>query len=154
MRALMFMNATRAVSSMSAAGPSSSSSASDSSSVTAGGVWLMSSAYSITRRSSGVKTDASRQRGTSRDLRLVELVVVRHEVVEVEAEAAADVRGRGHGGIRREVAVELLPALDLAADAHRVLHHGLVVPQHADRLGDLADHLAGGELHDRAVQRQ
>ena len=50
------------------AAPSSSSSAADISSVTVSGVWHIASAYSITRRSSGVNTAASRHRGTSRAL--------------------------------------------------------------------------------------
>ena len=45
-----------------------SSSPADISSVTVGGVWLIASAYSMTSRSSGVKTSDSRQRGTSRAL--------------------------------------------------------------------------------------
>src|SRR5215211_6747026 len=59
-------NEMTAVSSTSAAAPSSSSSRAASSSVTVGGVWLIASAYSITSRSSGVKTSDSRHRGTSR----------------------------------------------------------------------------------------
>ncbi|WP_456115282.1 hypothetical protein [Streptomyces beihaiensis] len=52
------------VSSTIAAGPSRSSRLACSSSVTVGGVSVIASAYSITYRSSGVKTSASRQRGT------------------------------------------------------------------------------------------
>ena len=133
--------------------PSSSSSAADSSSVTAGGVWLIASAYSITRRSSGVNTDASRQRGTSRDLRLVEPVVVRHEVVEVEARSCSRCRRpppcpRTTRGSRR--------ARPTSRSCGRCpstsLHHGGVVPEHADRVRHLADHPAGGELHHRTEQ--
>ncbi len=53
MRAVASMSPTFAASSRSAAGPSSSSSAADSSSVTAGGVWHIASAYSITRARGG-----------------------------------------------------------------------------------------------------
>ena len=60
------MNPIFAVSSISPSAPRSSSSAADISSVTAGGVWQTASAYSITRRSSGVNTVDTRQRGTSR----------------------------------------------------------------------------------------
>ena len=57
-----------AVSSTSAGAPSWSSSPAESSSVTVGGVTDIASAYSITSRSSGVKTSDSRHRGTSRAL--------------------------------------------------------------------------------------
>ena len=67
-RAVMFMTPILAVSSSSAGAPSSSSSAADISSVTVSGVWHIASAYSITRRSSGVNTVDSRHRGTSRAL--------------------------------------------------------------------------------------
>ena len=67
-RLTMFAAAMNAVSSTSAGAPSCSSSRSDISSVTAGGVWVIASAYSITSRSSGVNTLDSRHRGTSRAL--------------------------------------------------------------------------------------
>src|SRR6266567_2837052 len=52
------------VSSIIAAGPSRSSRSADSSSVTVGGVFVMTSAYSKSSRSSGVNTSDFRQRGT------------------------------------------------------------------------------------------
>ena len=67
-RALRFIVPIRAVSSSNAGAPRSSSSAAEISLVTAGGVWLIASAYSITRRSPGVKASDSRHRGTSRAL--------------------------------------------------------------------------------------
>jgi len=65
-RAARFMNPILAVSSTSPSAPRSASSAADISSLTVGGVWHTASAYSITRRSSGVNTVDSRHRGTSR----------------------------------------------------------------------------------------
>ena len=67
-RVMKFASAMYAVSSTSAAGPSAASSLADSSSVTVGGVCVIASAYSMTSRSSGVKTSDSRHRGTSRAL--------------------------------------------------------------------------------------
>jgi len=67
-RAYMFASATYAVSSTSAGAPSRSSSRADNSSVTVSGVCDIASAYSMTSRSSGVKTSDSRHRGTSRAL--------------------------------------------------------------------------------------
>lgn len=59
-----FTKAMYVVSSTIAAGPTRSSRPAYSSSVTVGGVFVMASAYSITSRSSGVKSSDSRQRGT------------------------------------------------------------------------------------------
>ena len=67
-RLAMFAAAMYAVSSTSAGAPSWSSNRSDISSVTAGGVWVIASAYSNTSRSSGVNAADSRHRGTSRAL--------------------------------------------------------------------------------------
>jgi hypothetical protein len=67
-RVYRFANAMNAVSSTSAGAPSWSSSRADNSSVTVGGVSDIASAYSMTSRSSGVKTLDSRHRGTSRAL--------------------------------------------------------------------------------------
>src|SRR5580658_878049 len=67
-RVMKFASAINEVSSTSAAGPSAFSSPADSSSVTAGGVSVIASAYSMTSRSSGVKTSDSRHLGTSRAL--------------------------------------------------------------------------------------
>src|SRR5215212_9641198 len=67
-RVYRFASPMNAVSSTSADAPSASNSRADISSVTVGGVWLIASAYSMTSRSSGVKTSDSRQRGTSRAL--------------------------------------------------------------------------------------
>ena len=64
LRLTMFAPAMNAVSSTSAGAPSWSSNRSDISSVTAGGVWVIASAYSSTSRSSAVNTSDSRQRGT------------------------------------------------------------------------------------------
>jgi hypothetical protein len=66
---MRFIVPIRAVSSSSAGAPRSSSSASTIASVTATGVWLMASAYSMARRSPSVNTSDSRQRGISRALR-------------------------------------------------------------------------------------
>ena len=51
------------------------------------------------------------------DLGQVEAVVVRHEVAEVEAPAAADHAGAGQLGVGLEVRVERVPLLDLALEA-------------------------------------
>src|ERR1700722_536106 len=67
-RAMKLANATNAVSSTSALAPSALSSRADNSSVTVGGVCVIASAYSMTSRSSAVKTSDTRQRGTSRAL--------------------------------------------------------------------------------------
>src|SRR5215211_407409 len=67
-RVYRFASAMNAVSSTSAGAPSWSSSRADNSSVTVGGVSDIASAYSMTSRSSGVKTSDSRHRGTSRAL--------------------------------------------------------------------------------------
>src|ERR687898_2921710 len=67
-RVYRLANAMNAVSSTSAGAPSWSSSRADNSSVTVGGVSDIASAYSMTSRSSGVKTSDSRHRGTSRAL--------------------------------------------------------------------------------------
>jgi hypothetical protein len=65
-RVYRLASAMNAVSSTSAGAPSWSSSRADNSSVTAGGVCDIASTYSITSRSSVVKTSDSRHRGTSR----------------------------------------------------------------------------------------
>src|SRR5690606_1901187 len=66
LRAMKFESPTNAVSSTNPDSPSCSSNRADRSSVTAGGVWLIDSAYSMTSRSNGVKTSDRRHGGTSR----------------------------------------------------------------------------------------
>ena len=85
-------------------------------------------------------------------LRLVESVVVRHEVVQVEAEAASDRGGACHVRERRQVRIEGIPFLGLAADRHQALEDRRVVPHHAHRLRYLPDHLARRHLHQSAEQ--
>jgi hypothetical protein len=73
------------------------------------------------------------------------------KVAEVQAEAAADQAGHRHMGKRLQVLVALVPLLRLATDAEAEVQHLPVVPSHLDRLGHVAEHLAGHPLDDGAV---
>ena len=81
----------------------------------------------------------------------VEPLVVGLEVAEVQAEAAADQAGHRHVGERLQVLVALVPLLRLATDGEAEVQHLAVVPRHLDRLGHVAEHLAGHPLDHRAV---
>ena len=74
-----------------------------------------------------------------------------HEVAKVQAEAAADQRHGRQVGDRLEVLVARIPLLSPAADREAEVEHLPVVPRHLDRLGDVAEHLAGHPLDQPAV---
>jgi hypothetical protein len=65
------------------------------------------------------------------------------EVAEIQAEAAADQAGNRHVGKRLQVLVTLVPLLCLATECEAEVQHLPVVPRHLDRLGHIAEHLAG-----------
>ncbi len=148
----MFAKAMHTVSSTIAAEPSRLSRLADSSSVTVGGVFVMASAYSSTSRSSGVNSSDSRQRGTWLAFCHVQVLVLRLEVVDVEAPTAANLRRDGHVRERLEARGGRMPRAHLRPELQAGLGNLGRVPQHLDGLGhgtELLDHAVaelGGEL--------
>ncbi len=150
-RANWFASATHAVSSTSAGAPSASSSRAESSSVTVGGVW---------RHRLGVLHDVALQRREGvrllpprhlAGLGLVESLVVRLEVPQVEAERAADQGCHRHVGVGLQVLVALVPLGGLLAEAEAELEHRPIVPHHSEGVGHYAEHLPAEPLQYGAV---
>ena len=109
----------------------------------------------------GVLHDASLQRGEDRrvpppgdlpSLGDIKSLGVRREVVQVEAEAAADLRGGCHHRERAQVLVQPVPLLGPAAELGHVLEDGRVVPHHLEALGHPPDLPAHNGLEQAALE--